>query len=316
VTAAATAKRRGHLLAVADLNAATLHGLLDAADAHKRDNTALGRRLEGAAAGLLLEKPSTRTRVSTEVAVGDLGGQAVTLSADELQLGRGETVADTARVLSRYLDVLCVRTMAHQRLVELTEAGSIPIVNLLSDEEHPLQALADLQTVRERCGELGGRTLAWVGDGNNVAASLTAAAAMAGMRVRLAWPGGYGLSSARLDAARTLADAHGGEVTIAMSPADAADGADVVATDVWASMGHEPEEHARRTAFEGYTVDQSLLSHAAPQAFVLHCLPAHRGEEIAGEVIDGPRSAVWEEAANRLHTAAAVLAHFAPGALR
>lgn len=316
MTAAATAARRGHLLGVADLDAATLQSLLDAADAHKRDRAALGRPLAGRAVGLLFEKPSTRTRVSSEVAVADLGGHPVVLAADELQLGRGESVSDTARVLSGYLDVLCVRTVDHRRLVELVEAGSIPIVNLLSDSEHPLQALADLQTIRERCGRLEGRTLAWVGDGNNVAASLAAAAAMAGMRVRLAWPGGYGLSSAQLDAARALADAHGGEVTIAVSPADAADGADVVATDVWASMGQESEERARRAAFSGYTVDQPLLSHAAADAFVLHCLPAHRGEEIAGEVIDGPRSAVWDEAANRLHTAAAVLAHFADGSRR
>lgn len=313
-SAAPTAARPGHLLAAADLDADTLHALLDAADAHKRDRAALGRPLAGRAVGLLFEKPSTRTRVSTEVAVADLGGHPVVLSAAELQLGRGEPVADTARVLSGYLDVLCVRTFGHERLVELAEAGSIPMVNLLSDDEHPLQALADLHTIRERCGELTGRTLAWVGDGNNVAASLATAAVMAGMRVRLASPGGYELAPGRLAAARALAEARGGEVVAEASPADAAAEADVVATDVWASMGQESEERARRAAFAGYTVDEALLQHAKPEAFVLHCLPAHRGEEITGAVLDGPRSAVWDQATNRWHTAAAALAHLAEAA--
>lgn len=308
---AATAAWPAHLLAAADLDAETLHALLDAADAHKRDRTALGRPLAERAVGLLFEKPSTRTRVSTEVAVADLGGHPVVLSAAELQLGRGEPVADTARVLSGYLDVLCVRTFGHDRLVELAEAGSLPVVNLLSDDEHPLQALADLHTIRERCGALAGRTLAWIGDGNNVAASLASAAAMAGMRVRLASPGGYELPAGRLAAAESLAEAHGGEVAPADSPAEAAADADVVATDVWASMGQEGEERARRAAFAGYTVDEALLERARPEAFVLHCLPAHRGEEITAAVLDGPRSAVWEQAANRWHTAAAALAHLA-----
>lgn len=308
-SAAPTAARPGHLLAAADLDAAALPALLDAADAHKRDRAALGRPLAGRAVGLLFEKPSTRTRVSTEVAVVDLGGHPVVLSAAELQLGRGEPVADTARVLSGYLDVLCVRTFGHDRLTELAAASSIPIVNLLSDDEHPLQALADLQTIRERCGELAGRTIAWVGDGNNVAASLATAAAMAGMRVRLASPGGYGLGSERLAATRALAQAHGGEIEVASGPAEAVADADVVATDVWASMGHESEERARRAAFAGYTVDEALVQRAKPEAFVLHCLPAHRGEEIAAAVLEGPRSAVWDQAANRWHTAAAALAH-------
>jgi ornithine carbamoyltransferase len=305
----ATAPRR--VLAVTDLDPATLAALLDAAEAHKRDRTTLGRPLAGRAVGLLFEKPSTRTRVSTEVAVADLGGHPAVLSADELQLGRGEPVADTARVLSGYLDLLGVRTFAHARLEELAAHADIPVVNLLSDDEHPLQALADLQTMRERLGELAGRTLAWVGDGNNVAASLAVAGALAGMRVRLASPAGYELAAERLTAARELAEAHGGEVAVAESPAEAAAGADAVATDVWASMGQEHEESARRTAFAGYTVDDALLERAAPHAFALHCLPAHRGEEITPQVIDGPRSAVWQEAANRLHTAAAVLAHLA-----
>lgn len=303
-----TAHAPRHLLAVTDLAATDLAALLDAAAAFKADRAALGRPLAGRHVGLLFEKPSTRTRVSTEVAVASLGGHPVVLSAGELQLGRGEPIPDTARVLSGYLDAVCVRTFGQDRLEGLADHGSIPVVNLLSDAEHPLQALADLLTVREHVGALPGRSLAWIGDGNNVAMSLATAAAMLGMRVRLACPPGYAPDEAALATAQRAAQAHGGEVALGTDPAWAVEDAVAVATDVWASMGQEAEAAAREQAFAGYTVDEALLDRAAHGAVALHCLPAHRGEEITAAVLDGPRSAAWDEADNRLPTAAAALA--------
>ena len=297
-----------HLLAVADLSAAQLSALLDAAAAFKADRDALGQPLAGQHVGLLFEKPSTRTRVSTEVAVAALGGHPVVLSAGELQLGRGEPIADTARVLSGYLDALCVRTFGQERLDGLVAHGSVPVINLLSDAEHPLQALADLLPVRERVGALAGRSLAWIGDGNNVAVSLATAAGMLGMRVRLACPSGYEPDARALAAAQRAAADGGGAVEVGHDPGWAVAEAVAVATDVWASMGQEEQAQERERAFAGYTVDDALLDRAAPEAVALHCLPAHRGEEITAAVLDGPRSAAWQEADNRLPTAAAALA--------
>jgi ornithine carbamoyltransferase len=288
-----------HFLTVADLSPARLEALLDEADRLKIDRR-WRADLSDRSIGLLFEKPSTRTRVSFEVAVRDLGAHPVVLSGAELQLGRGETVEDTARVLSRYLATLAVRTFSQDRLERLASASTIPIVNLLSDFAHPCQALADLQTIREAKGSLRGVALGYVGDGNNVAHSLIEAGALTGMHVTVATPPGYGPDPAVVAAA-------GGSVTLTDDPMAAAKGADVLYTDVWASMGQEAEQAQRAAAFASYALTPELLGVADPDAIVLHCLPAHRGEEIAAEVLDGPQSRVWDQAENRLHTQKALL---------
>jgi ornithine carbamoyltransferase len=295
-------------LSVADLDRDGLLELLDLADRLKRGRgEAAGRPgrtdLAGATVAMLFEKPSTRTRVSFQVAVAELGGHPLPLSARELQLGRGETVADTAAVLSRYVHGLVVRTSAHARLEELAAAADIPVVNALTDHEHPCQALADLQTVREQRGRLEGVALAYVGDGNNVAHSLLLAGGLARMDVRVGHPAGYGPDLAVVERARVL----GAKVLVTDDPEAAVDGADVVYTDVWASMGQEAEAAARAERFAPYRVDAGLLSRAAGDAVFLHCLPAHRGDEVTAEVIDGPASRVFDQAENRLHAQKALL---------
>jgi ornithine carbamoyltransferase len=293
-------------LTVAELSADELTGVLDRADAHRawrRPTDALA----GRTVALIFEKPSTRTRVSFEVAVGELGGTPLVLSSRDLQLGRGETIADTARVLSRYVHAMVVRTFAQARLEELARQGSVPVVNALSDHSHPCQAVADLQTVRARFGTLAGVRLAYVGDGNNVAHSLLRAGALAGVHVAVATPPGYEPDAAVVDEATALAARSGGSVAIGTDPAVAVKDANAVYTDVWASMGQEAEADARIATFRPFQVDTALLAHAAADAIVLHCLPAHRGEEIAADVIDGPRSAVWDQAENRLHAQKALL---------
>jgi ornithine carbamoyltransferase len=279
-----------------DWTPAELEAVLDLADDLKAQRRAREphRLLEGRTVGLLFRKPSTRTRVSLEVAAAHLGATALCLPADQLQLERGESLEDTARVLSRYLDALAIRTHAHAELDDFAAAAAIPVVNALSEEAHPLQALADLQTVRERFGFLAGLTVAWVGDGNNVCASLAEACGLLGLAFVCAAPPGY-------EPADTA-------IACVPDPQEAVRGAHVVVTDVWTSMGHEAEDAERRRVFAGYTVDADLLAGADPDAIVLHCLPAHPGEEIAADVLYGPRSAVWDEAENRLHTAKAVLA--------
>ena len=286
------------LTRIRDWTAAELEAVLDLADdlkARQREREQ-HRLLEGRTLGLLFRKHSTRTRVSLEVAAAHLGATALYLPAAELQLARGESVADTARVLSGYLDALAVRTHAHAEVEAFAAAATVPVVNALTDEAHPLQALADLQTVRERFGALEGLKVAWVGDGNNVCASLAEACALLEIDFACASPAGYEPVSG--DA---LAD-----------PREAARGAHVLVTDVWTSMGQEDETAARRAAFAGYQLDDTLLAEADPEAIVLHCLPAHPGEEIAADVLYGPRSAVWDEAENRLHTAKALLALTVP----
>jgi ornithine carbamoyltransferase len=295
-----------HFLTVDDLAADELIALLDRADAHRRDRRTRDS-LAGRAIGLLFEKPSTRTRVSFEVAVAELGGTPVVLSARELQLGRGETVADTARVLSRYLHALVVRTFAQARLEELAAAGSIPVINALSDQSHPCQALADLQTIRARLGGLAGVRLTYIGDGNNVAHSLLRAGALTGMHVTIVTPPGHAPDPAVVAVADGIAGDSGGSIVISTDAAIGVSNAQVVYTDVWASMGQEDEHAARLERFRPYQVNADLVSRAAADAIVLHCLPAHRGEEITGEVIDGPQSAVWDQAENRLHAQKALL---------
>ncbi len=257
--------------------------------------------------GMIFEKSSTRTRVSFEVGMYQLGGQALFLSSDDLQLGRGEPVADTARVLSRYLDGIMIRTFAQEMVEELALHASIPVINGLTDLHHPCQALADLFTIQEKKGALKGLKLAYIGDGNNVANSLLEACVKTGMHFSIACPRGYELNPAVLSEARAAARETGSSIETTSDPYQAVIKADVLYTDVWASMGQEAEHAKRVKAFQGYQIDGKLLKAASPEAMVMHCLPAHRGEEIAADVIDGPQSVVFDEAENRLHTQKAVL---------
>jgi ornithine carbamoyltransferase len=295
-------------LAIESLTSEELHALLDRAAKMKTDRRPTDV-LAGRSIGMIFEKPSTRTRVSFEVAITELGAHAVVLNASELQLGRGETIEDTARVLARYLHALVVRTFEQDRLERLAHWADIPIINALSDLMHPCQALADLQTVQERFGRLEGLTLTYVGDGNNVAHSLLTGCALAGMNARVATPPGYEPISQIVKRAEEIADTTGARITVTTDAAAAADGADVLYTDVWASMGQEGEADERKLIFAPYQLNAALVTRAAPNAIVMHCLPAHRGEEISAEVLDGPRAVVWDEAENRLHTAKAVLEH-------
>jgi ornithine carbamoyltransferase len=294
-------------LSVDDLDADEIVHLLDVATRLKADRDLHRDALRGRTLALIFEKASTRTRVSFEVAVDQLGGRSTTLSSSDLQLGRGETIEDTGRVLSRYVDAIVLRTFEQERLEALAGASSVPVINALSDFEHPCQALADLLTIRERSGPLHGRVLAYVGDGNNVAHSLLLAGAKTGMTVRVAAPAGFEPIPQIVQRASELAEGSGGSVEILADPQSAVKGAQVVYTDVWASMGQEDESEERSLVFRPYQVNQALLDAADPDAIVLHCLPAHRGLEITDEVIDGPRSVVWDQAENRLHVQKALL---------
>ncbi len=264
--------------------------------------------LKGKNLGMIFEKPSTRTRTSFEVAINDLGGHAIYLSSKDLQLGRGETIADTARVLSRYCDGLAYRAFRHADMLELARWATIPVINALDDLEHPCQIVADLLTMRERWnGRFAGHRLAWIGDGNNVLHSLMLGAATVGLDLLAATPARYGPRPGILRATRELARRSGAKISFTHSPRAAARGADALYTDVWVSMGEEAEQAARQEAFRGYQINAELLALAHPRAFVLHDLPAHRGQEITDEMLDGPRSAVWDQAENRLHGQKAIL---------
>ncbi|HJV08777.1 MAG TPA: ornithine carbamoyltransferase, partial [Acidimicrobiales bacterium] len=242
----------------------------------------------GRGAALLFEKPSNRTRVSMEMAVVQLGGHPVTLRNEEVGIDTRETAEDVARTLSQYAAVIGARVFEHAKVARMAAVAGVPVVNLLSDDAHPVQALADLLTIRQRFGSLAGRTVAYIGDGNNVCRSLMAGAALAGVGMRVATPAGY----------EPPAD---GVTELTNDPAEAVKGVDAVYTDVWASMGQEEEAAERRRDFAGFTIDDALMAAAAPDAIFLHCLPAHRGEEVAASVIDGPQSAVWQQAGNRMH---------------
>jgi len=294
-------------LSVDDLSADELADLLSLSARVKADPSSVADALTGRGIGLIFEKPSTRTRVSFEIAVTSAGGHAIVLSGTELQLGRGETIEDTGRVLSRYLDAIVLRTFEQDRLEVLAGAATVPVVNSLSDFEHPCQCLADLLTVVERRGSLEGATLAYFGDGNNVAHSLLLGGAKAGMHVRVATPPGFEPIPQVVHRAEEIAAETGGTVELTPEPLDAARDADVLYTDVWASMGQEAEADERALVFPAYQVNQKLVDVAAEDVIVLHCLPAHRGQEITAEVIDGPRSAVWDQAENRMHTQKALL---------
>ncbi len=264
--------------------------------------------LAGKTLGMIFEKASTRTRVSFEVAMFELGGHALFLSDGATQIGRGEPIADTARVLSRYVAGIMVRTFGHAKLVELADHASVPVINGLTDDHHPCQALADLLTIQEKFGDLRGLTLAYVGDGNNMLHSLLQAGAKVGMHVRAATPEGYGPDPGVTEQAEKWAREAGGSVAVLRDPREAVAGADVVYTDVWASMGQETEAARRQAAFAGYEVNAPLLAGAARRAIFMHCLPAHRGEEVSADVIDGRQSVVFDQAENRLHAQKAVLA--------
>jgi ornithine carbamoyltransferase len=296
-------------LSVDDLTPQQLGDVLALGAEVKEAPDTFAERLRGRTIAMIFEKPSTRTRVSFEVGIVELGAHPVVLTATELQLGRGETIEDTGRVLSRYVDAIVLRTFEQERLEVLAGAASVPVVNALSDFEHPCQALADLLTVRERLGGPRGRVLAYLGDGNNVAHSLLLAATKAGMTMRVATPPGFEPIPQVVQRAEEIADGTGGAVQITNDPVAAVTGADVLYTDVWASMGQEDEADERALVFPAYQLDQKLMDLADPAAIVLHCLPAHRGQEITTEVLEGPRSAVWEQAGNRLHTQKALLLH-------
>jgi ornithine carbamoyltransferase len=289
-------------LAVSDLTPAELRQVLDLAARMKRGDY-VARPLAGKTLAMIFGKSSTRTRVSFEVGVYQLGGHALFLSSHELQLGRGEPTRDTARVLSSYVDGIMIRTYAHSEVEELARYATVPVINGLSDLLHPCQVLADVLTMREEFGDLAGRVVAWIGDGNNVANSWVDAAGAFGFELRLACPEGYEPNHTLFErsAART-------RVTITELPEEAVADAHVVTTDVWTSMGHEAEWEARRSSFRGYAVDEKLMALADPRAIFLHCLPAHRGEEVSDSVLEGPQSRVWAEAENRLHIQKALLA--------
>jgi len=289
-------------LAITDLSATEIDALFDLT-AHMKSGKYRKQPLAGKVLGMVFAKSSTRTRVSFEVGTYQLGGHALFLSARDIQLGRGEPIKDTARVLSRYVDGIVIRTFAHGDVEELARFATVPVINGLTDLLHPCQVLADLFTIREALGGWDGKIVAWVGDGNNMANAWLQAAQVLGFELRLACPEGYEPNHEIFEQAKRNAT-----VTITELPEEAVRGAHVVNTDVWASMGQEEEAEARALAFKGYTVDRELMSLAAPRAVFLHCLPAHRGEEVTDDVIEGPQARVFDQAENRLHVQKALLA--------
>ncbi|HVP96323.1 ornithine carbamoyltransferase [Methanoregula sp.] len=292
-------------LSILDITKAELGEILSDAERLKRQKRAgvPHELLRGMSLAMIFEKSSTRTHISFEVGMHELGGHALFLNAKDLQIGRGEEIRDTARVASRYVSAVMIRANRHSTIEELAQHATIPVINGLSDLEHPCQLLADILTIREHFGDVRDLNVAWVGDGNNVCTSLVLSTALTGMSVTVSSPKGYEVDQDIISRARTL----GGKVKTASSPAEAVKDAHVIVTDTWISMGDEKEREKRLAAFRGFTVDDKLVRHAAPDARVLHCLPAHRGEEIAGDVLDGPQSLVWDEAENRLHAQKALL---------
>jgi len=296
-------------VSVNDLSIDEFRLVLDtAADVKRRQQRGeVDRTFEGKTLGLVFQKPSLRTRVSFEVAMNQCGGRALYLSPAEVGLGEREAVDDVALVLSRYVDAIAARVFGHNLVVDLAKYASVPVINALSDWEHPCQAIADLQTIEERKGKLAGLKLSFIGDGNNVAASLALACAKTGMHFDCASPTGYELPKALLDQCRADAQKTGSVIRQVRDPKEAAKGCDAFYSDVWASMGQEKEREKRLRDFKGYTVDKTLLAIANPEALVLHCLPAHYGEEIQRDVTRIPQSAIWDEAENRLHAQKALL---------
>ena len=297
--------RTRHLLSAADLSGEEISFLLDVAARLKRKPQ---RLLEGRELALLFEKPSLRTRVSFQVAMRQLGGETIYLAPQEVGLGEREAIKDVSRVLSRYVDIVAIRTFGQAIVQEYSEYSNVPVINALTNEEHPCQALADLLTVQEKLGDLHGVSLAFIGDGNNVSASLVLTAASLGMDVRMASPRGYMLPEPLISEATARAEATGGKLTLVVDPGEAVAGAQAVYTDVWTSMGQERESERRRIDFVGYQVNRDLMAKAAPGALVMHDLPAHRGDEITDEVIESPQSIVFDQAENRVWAQAAAVA--------
>jgi ornithine carbamoyltransferase len=296
-----------NFLSMDDLSPSELGSLLDLSARVKASPEKFADRLAGMAVAMIFEKPSTRTRVSFEVGIAGLGAHPVALSSSELQLGRGETIEDTGRTLSRYVDAVVLRTFGQERLEALARTATVPIVNALSDFEHPCQCMADLLTISEAKGRTDGLTLAFVGDGNNVANSLLIGGAKAGMTVRVATPLGYEPIPQVVRRAAEIGEETGGGAFVTNDPRQACKDADVLYTDVWASMGQEEEASERMLVFRPYRLDERAIEVARPDAIVMHCLPAHRGQEITDEVLDGPQSVVWDQAENRLHTEKGIL---------
>ena len=304
-----------HLVTVADLSTSEIWRLLELAADLKAEWRGGGNKplLAGKTLGMVFQKPSLRTRVSFEMGMAHLGGRAMYLSPQEIQLGQRESVADIARVLSRYVQGIMARVFAHADVEELAAHASVPVINGLSDLAHPCQALSDLFTIYERRGAVEGVTLAYLGDGNNVANSLMLAGSRVGMEIRVATPSGYEPDAQVVSKARKWAREAGGKVVLDANPQSAVRGADVIYTDVWTSMGQEAEREARLPLFRPYQINQELLALAKPDAVVMHCLPAHRGEEITDEVIDGPQSIVLDQAENRMHLQKAILVSLMAG---
>ena len=294
-----------HLLTIRDLEAGEVFGLIERAAALKQgwQDRYTPAALANKSVALIFEKPSTRTRVSFEMAVVQLGGHAMFMPSHETQMARSEPLADTARVMSRYVDALVVRTYGQEVVEELAAQGTIPVINALTDLYHPCQVLSDLLTVQEQLGNVTESVYCWLGDGNNMAHSWIEAAACLGFELRLACPQGFLPDEAVMASAQE----RGAKVSLSNDPQQAIQGAQVVSTDVWASMGQENQAQTRQQAFAGFTLDEALLGLADPKAIVLHCLPAHRGEEISEEVLEGPHSVVWDQAENRLHMQKAIL---------
>lgn len=295
-----------NFLKLSDLGSGEMKQLIE--ETLRLKNSTSGEKpLQGKSIGMIFTKSSTRTRIGFELGMYQLGGYAMQLRSDEIQLGRGESLEDTAKIMSRYMDGLVVRTDDHQMVEDLAEAASIPIINGLTDKYHPCQAVADYATLLENKKSLENIKLAYVGDGNNVAHSLITGAALLGMEIRVASPEGYGPDADVVAKAKEIGGATGAKLTLTDDPKEAAGGADAVYTDVWVSMGQENEAVSRREAFGGYYVDDNLMKLAKPDCVVMHCLPAHRGEEIAASVIDGPQSIVFDQAENKLHAQKAIL---------
>ena len=301
-----------HFLTVPDLSKAEFEAVLAGAAAWKQNP--LGDLLAGKTVALVFGKPSTRTRVSFSVGVYQLGGMPLYLSEQELQMRKSESIEDTARVLSRYVDAIVIRTFAQKDVEDLAAAASVPVINALTDDDHPCQALADLFTFRERFGDSAGRKIVYLGDGNNVAASLAEAGAMAGVDVCLSVPQGCELPAAKMASITALAARHGTEVWVERDPQAAVLGASALYADVWISMGQQ-QDAAKVEALRPYQVNAILLTRARPDAIVLHCMPAHRGQEITDDVMDGPQSAVFDQAENRLHVQKALMAFLVDGRL-
>ena len=294
-------------IALTDFSSEELTGMLDLADRIKQSPQEFENTLKGKTLGMIFNKKSTRTRISFQVGITQLGGNGLFLGPEDMQLARGETISDTGKVLSRFLDGIMIRTFSHNDVLELAKYASVPVINGLTDFNHPCQALADMMTIREKFGELEGLKLAYVGDSNNVAVSLLFACVKLGLHISLVSPKGYTINKEALDMIRKEAESKNLNVVLKENVQEGVAGADIVYTDVWTSMGQEEEQQKRLNDLSGYTVNEEMMKGAGPNAMFMHCLPAHRGEEVSASVIDGPASIVFDQAENRLHLQKAVM---------